>query len=104
MKYTITTSTRSHRTACTLDSRSQNHENGACKQPHEHIEKSDGDTRTLSDLRRIPDAPPEEIYMNWSNILGSRRITSPDDLKPIIEALQHHIYKELEQHHIVIIE
>lgn len=47
---------------------------------------------------------PQEIYMNWRNILGQRRISSPDDLKPIIETLQRHVYTELEQHHIVIIE
>lgn len=49
-------------------------------------------------------AQPQEIYMNWRNILGQRRITSPDDLKPIIETLQRHIDTELEQHHIVIID
>lgn len=51
-----------------------------------------------------PPAQPEEVYMNWRNILGQRRITSPDDLKPIIESLQRHVYTELEQHHIIIIE
>jgi len=51
-----------------------------------------------------PSAQPEEVYMNWRNILGQRRITSPDDLKPIIESLQRHVYTELEQHHIIIIE
>ena len=51
-----------------------------------------------------PPTPPSEIHMSWLNLLGPRHITSPDDLKPIIEALQRHIYTELEQHHIVIIE
>ncbi len=47
---------------------------------------------------------PKEVYMNWHNILGPRRITSPDDLKQILEILQRHVFSELEQQHIVIIE
>jgi hypothetical protein len=42
--------------------------------------------------------------MQWQNILGQRRITSPADLKQIMETLQRRVYTELEQHHIVIIE
>jgi hypothetical protein len=51
-----------------------------------------------------PPAQPEEVYMSWHNILGQRHITSPDDLKPIIESIQRSVYNELEKHHIVIIE
>jgi hypothetical protein len=57
--------------------------------------------------RYQPEAPalqPEEVYMQWQNILGQRRITSPEDLKHIIETLQRCVYTELEKHHIVIIE
>ncbi len=46
----------------------------------------------------------QEVYMSWHNLLGQQRISSPDDLKQIIETLQRHVYTELEQQHIVIIE
>src|SRR5262249_34890077 len=58
-------------------------------------------------VRYQPEEPavePEEVYMQWQNLLGQRRIGSPDDLKQVIETLQRRVYTELEQHHIVIIE
>ena len=49
-------------------------------------------------------AQPEEVQMSWRNLLGTRRISSPDDLKQVVETLQRHVIAELEQRRIVIIE
>jgi hypothetical protein len=48
--------------------------------------------------------PPQEIRLTWSALLGKRHISTPDDLKLVAEALQRAVYRELEQHHHVIIE
>lgn len=51
-----------------------------------------------------PPAPPQEVKLHWSTLLGTCRISSPDDLKQVLESLQRQVYPELEQHHIVIID
>jgi hypothetical protein len=48
--------------------------------------------------------PPQEIRLTWSGLLGLRHISTPDDLNQVVECLQREVYRELEQHHHVIIE
>jgi hypothetical protein len=49
-------------------------------------------------------APPQDIHLTWSTLLGRRQISTPDDLKQVVELLQRCVYRELEQHHHVIID